>query len=217
MAICKFQVTLKTRDGDPANFVVNTFHADITNASLAAGCGLFATRLIAFYHDTPATGTNPVKAFLGNRLSATGHEIRAYNLADAKPRVPIIIATFDFTTMGAACLPEELAVVLSFEADKVAGAPQNRRRNRVYLGPLTSNAVDQEGSPGFRPKVAQTFIDNLTKAAHDLKAGNTATEKWMVYSPTNGTTHDIRGGWVDDAPDTQRRRGSKAINRTTWT
>jgi len=40
---------------------------------------------------------------------------------------------------------------------------------------------------------------------------------WVVYSPTNGNTVNVDNGWVDNAFDTQRRRGLAVTARTNWT
>jgi hypothetical protein len=39
---------------------------------------------------------------------------------------------------------------------------------------------------------------------------------WCVYSPTSNMLFPISQIWVDDAWDTQRRRGVKATTRTTY-
>jgi len=48
--------------------------------------------------------------------------------------------------------------------------------------------------------------------------------KWAVYSPTTDAVdtidnafNDVLDGWVDNAFDTQRRRGPAATTRITWT
>lgn len=215
MAMYKAMVVLHTRDGDPANYCTNSFHFENTNADQFVGLGLIDGRLQDFYKTTAAGASNPVKSNLGNRLAANGHEIRYYDLADPLPRVPKMITTMDFTTVGADCLPEEVAVCASFQATKVAGQPQARRRNRVYIGPLTKATADQEGSPNFRPRVLPQFATNLAMAMKALNLSNTTTERWKVYSPTNAAGYDVANGWVDDAFDTQRRRGNRPVSRTT--
>jgi hypothetical protein len=44
-----------------------------------------------------------------------------------------------------------------------------------------------------------------------------ASWDWVVYSPTDDAYHEVANGWVDNAWDTQRRRGYKPTSRTTFT
>jgi hypothetical protein len=39
---------------------------------------------------------------------------------------------------------------------------------------------------------------------------------WSVWSEANQTASPVRDGWVDDAWDTQRRRGLDSSARTTF-
>jgi hypothetical protein len=39
---------------------------------------------------------------------------------------------------------------------------------------------------------------------------------WSVWSRKNANTKLVTGGFVDNAFDTQRRRGEKASGRQTW-
>lgn len=123
---------------------------------------------------------------------------------------------------SATALPSEVAAVLSFHGDLTGipietGAirPAARRSGRVYLGPLNISATDNPGAfAECRPNA--TFRTAVTNAAHDLLA-DTAGGTWMVWSRAGGFLTPVAGGYMDDAWDTQRRRGPAATGRTTFT
>jgi hypothetical protein len=52
-------------------------------------------------------------------------------------------------------------------------------------------------------------------ASNLLAASNPAT--LAVWSPSNGDAVPVTDGWVDNAWDTQRRRGIDRTARSTWT
>lgn len=119
-------------------------------------------------------------------------------------------------------VPTECAAVLSFHADfagaveEAAGGsrPKARRRGRLFIGPLHLNAV-QSGTPPFR--IHPDFLLTLREAGNRLIAESGANlTPWSVWSRVDATLRPVVGGWTDDAPDTQRRRGVNPTGRTVW-
>jgi len=141
--------------------------------------------------------------------------VRYYDQADPTPQVPLRISEIgDVTTTSGEGLPDEVALCLSFHANLVSGQPPARRRGRIYIGPLGANARTS-GAPNNRPDSA--FIGRLAAAATDLVDGaNAASVPWVVHSEAAGDDFFVIAGWVDNAFDTQRRRGVAATSRTTW-
>jgi len=119
-------------------------------------------------------------------------------------------------------LPEECSAVLSFHADltgipEESGAtrPRARRRGRVFIGPLRAGASDQTSPP---MRVHQDLQDDLVLAAEALAVDMGADAWfWEVWSRADNVMRDVVGGFVDDAFDTQRRRGPAATSRTSFT
>jgi hypothetical protein len=217
---CLLQVTFANVTALPEDNIVNTWHVladDATAGGLAAALGIAATRLIDFY--TAGAGTaDKVSSYFTNKISNTAdaHHIKAYDLTTPSPRVPIIDATFSRVAAASATrVPDEVALCLSYQADKVAGTPQSRRRGRIYLGPLNGQA--QNAGDGTLPATA--FMNAVAARAAAL-AGASDTDAewtWVVHSAKYGTDATVTNGWVDNAFDTQRRRGQRATARTTWT
>jgi hypothetical protein len=150
-------------------------------------------------------------------IAWAGTRIKLYSLADPKPRVPLRDESLGITgTHSAAGMPLEVALCLSFQAPKVSGQEQRRRRGRVYLGPFTNLSGD--GSTG-RPDA--TAITAITTAAQTLLDASQASSswKWAVIHDANGVApvaHVVENGWLDNAWDTQRRRGNAPGVRTTF-
>lgn len=98
---------------------------------------------------------------------------------------------------------------MSYEGEKVSGQKQARRRNRVYLGPFRGAVLGLDGRP------TPTLVTNVKNAGAGLKAASDASVnwEWVVYSNTDKQIMAPKHLWVDDAWDTQRRRGLSPSRR----
>lgn len=163
---------------------------------------------------TTAEGTNqPMVDFLTGRSITGKYTVKAYHLTDPKPRTP----AYEFIDYGAVedtnlALPGEVAAVLSFQAEPVSGENQKRKRNRVYLGPLSSEALG--GARNLNPQLVETML--FAGKALANASQQSANWHWNVYSPTDDEAYEFYSGWVDNAYDTQRRRGTRATARGTY-
>ena len=219
MARIRAQVTLDRRGGLPADAITNTYHfEDDSGFSSDGGISVngpgLVTRLQTFY--------NTLGGFmLGAGLIGTG-VVRLYNMSDVKPRVPRLETGINFQpNAGGTPLPGEVALCLSFDAEKVSGQSQARRRGRVFLGTLSTSVFTVPGvdTPEPRPK-AQTITD-LLAAAHTMARGGSGAFRLAVFSPTQSVTaadqdlawNDVVRVSVDDAFDTIRSRGTRPTKR----
>lgn len=119
-------------------------------------------------------------------------------------------------------LPTEVAAVLSFHGDLTSIAeesggtrPRARRRGRIYIGPLTTDAVAITDDD---PRLVAAWTTVFRQAAivmHDAAEADGWT--WSVWSRAANELYEIVGGWTDNAPDTQRRRGAESTSRITYT
>lgn len=210
MPVYQFNVTWKHTNGLPKDRFVHTWH--FFTAGTGADFPNVRDLLEDFYCTTGAG--SPLRTHMPTSLQ-TQPEVNAYNLADPKPRTPVYTAGFKVpVTFGTGTpLPTEVALCLSYEAKKLSGSNQARRRNRVYLGPWRSQTVGSTGAPDT------TFITDISrqaKALHDA-AEASVTWDWVVYSPTDDTHHLIDHLWIDNAWDTQRRRGIAPSTRSEHT
>ena len=114
-------------------------------------------------------------------------------------------------------LPEEVACCLSFEAVPAAGTNQARRRGRIFLGPLAQTALDTTISTApSRPNPA--LIASVFTALSAASVLWSVSWEWMVNSPTIGkySSASVARAWIDNAWDTQRRRGVDPSEKTYW-
>jgi hypothetical protein len=216
--LSRWIVSLGSDSGLPEDAIQNTWYFDGDDGNteaeyISAAFG----QLTAFYQAIDGT-------ILSAHVNGTA-TCKAYNLRDAEPRVPVFTDTFTVTPAGGSPLPNEVAMVLSFSADVGSGEVAARRRGRVFLGPVSIfNTAELNGEcvPG------STMLSTVATAAHDLAVGEpltTGSSKWAIFSPTtyaatsdyDASVFDVTHGWVDNAFDTQRRRGHAASTRTTWT
>jgi hypothetical protein len=136
--------------------------------------------------------------------TATGHEDTG-SIAD----IPFAL---DPVGTGTA-LPAEVALCLSYKASSVSGVPAQRRKGRIYIGPLDGTFAGSVGLGYSTPNVEITTL--LQEAGKEMIAG-LVTLDWVVYSRTNADAYIIDAGWVDNEWDTQRRRGREATFRSTF-
>jgi hypothetical protein len=100
---------------------------------------------------------------------------------------------------------------VSFHGEYVSGEPQARRRGRVYV-PWMQASSNVDGRP------ESTFVTLLAASFAEFHAAAIASANvnWVVWSPTDSAAYPVEAGWIDDAWDTQRRRGVSATYRIPW-
>jgi hypothetical protein len=203
MSDWRAQVTLRTVDALPANFITNTWSFGSTTVGDHTAV---TTALKDFYDDIPA-------ASISSAVAQNGHTVQFYVLPGVQPNYPFAETTFNLASAPSGTpLPSEVAVCLSFQGTRQAGFPQARRRGRIYLGPLGSGIVTA-GRP------SPTLRTNMANAALTFKAAIEAITGgifWAVWSTADQLAVPVDNGWIDDAFDTQRRRGVEVTSRTTW-
>jgi len=145
-----------------------------------------------------------IRPDLSPLLAQNGHEFKYYDLADPEPRAPKSIVAWN---LGAAptgsAAPTEVAICLSYQAAKISGLPQARRRGRVYIGPLNTATIDATA------RVASATLARFDTAGTNLLAASTAATDWTwkQHSTLELGLADVADGWVENEFDTQRRRG----------
>ncbi len=215
MPIIRAQVTLPHDNGLPEDASTNTFHFRVPAPVTPVATASIALRLLGFYDNASTAGGGRLSEWMSTLINLAGARLRMYNLDDVMPRAPVYDQPMTFIgSTASTTLPSEVALVLTFQGLKVSGLPQARRRGRIYFGPLSDGAADQNtGRP--RP----LLLDALTNRAAALAEGNNdpGDIQWVVRSTVAQSVVDVADGWVDDAFDTQRRRGPAATFRQLWT
>lgn len=198
------RTTLRTADAIPANFIQNQIcighpEGDGPNVTTTV------TAIKAFYDGIRA-------ALLSNDIAQNGHITKFYALPGVMPNYPYDEVTWNLSSApSGAGLPREVALAASFQGSRAAGYPQARRRGRIFIGPLLSG-VNSNGRPSTAAKDALVAAcETLHDALHV-----SPNEYWAVWSTVDQDAVEVQNGWVDDAFDTQRRRGVEVTTRTVW-
>jgi hypothetical protein len=202
MALYRATVIIKSVTNVIEDASTNTYHFD---ANTVGDLAAVSAALQTCYQS--------MRTFYSSLMAQNGHEIKFYRLSDAPPRATVRNDTFNFTTAPSnAPLPTEVALVVSFQGGQSSGQPQARRRGRIFFGPMNTQAVD---GTAFVAAATRTAAVNAWGVL--LDASQAATEwKWSVFSTVNGTGVEVQNGWVDNAFDTQRRRGRRTTARTVF-
>lgn len=190
MAPVDVQVVHKTTTNRPEDYFVNTLHFD--GVAGTAGWGDLAGAIHAAYQ-------SHVDGFLNSMI--IGRIVKVYT-AGRNPAGPDYEESFAAAGTGGIG-PTEVALCLSFYADY----NQPRRRGRLYLGPIG-------GDLGERPSPAlMDSVIDFGQALQDIGVG--PQYAWQVASRVTGERASVTDWWVDNAWDTQRRRGLRPTDRRT--
>lgn len=213
MALFRAQVVFPYFTNLPKDVITNTLYVFSTvGADTKESVGTaFQPLLDNFYTSIYSVGG-------ANYVQYPNAVINWYAMDDAPPRQPFTINLGMTGFAGAATpIPTEVACVLSFQAVPQSGIPQARRRGRIYIGGLNSAWFNASGASAF-PTLTSTALTTVGNAASAL-ANQTAqpTLSWRIYSQVSGISNPVDNGWVDQSPDTQRRRSVDAVSRTLWT
>lgn len=171
--------------------------------------------IVAFYDDAYNFGANTQGAPWVGFASTS---VKMYRVDDPTPRAPHFSSQASITIDGSpstTVLPCEVAICCSFQGTPVSGEPQARKRGRIFLGGLAGHIT--AGDTDEFPHVGVNNRDHLCDAMETLRGALIGHGwVWVVYSRVANESTPVEAGWVDDAPDTQRRRGQKAVLRSIW-
>lgn len=194
--------------GLPEDRVVNVFHF-VGAGTYDADRENFVDQVELFYNG--GTSPAPVASFISAWVSRAAQLI-AYDMTTAKPRIPTVREFTLVAPNASGGLPEEVACCLSYMA---APPVTPRRRGRLFIGPLTTNAYDP-GTASTASRPAASFVSSLISSAVALaEYGGLTNPGWSIRSSVATLPYSrIVQGYVDNALDTQRRRGPKTTART---
>jgi len=192
MAVYQFQVRLQGVTGLPKDVYENVLYFETGAPDTVQGtCDAIKAKYIA-------------ANFIGGVNSV---EVRAYELTGGQP-----VASSGPSPKSAVAVswPHEVAICLSYATVDDVAQSTKRRRGRIYLGPLGGSIPP---SDQLRPTATyrNIILDFGTGLAQIGFASNTT---WMLYSRVDQVAAKIESMWVDDAWDTQRRRGLSPTTRT---
>lgn len=209
-------ITFSSTTGLAEDAVTNTwhFHQRETVMTFPSNIDNVIDMIEDFYTAAPSDGGNPLLSFMTTKSLSGAYNLKIYNMEDDKPRVPFrnINGNWAGGMGNGTPLPTEVSLCMSYQAQAVSGKPQARRRGRIFLPPVSTVHIADPGRP------SGNYILQVQRAAKDLKNAADASLdwEWVVWS-VKGNDHSlVHEGWVDNAWDTQRRRGIGASARNVW-
>lgn len=203
MGLIRAQARLAANTNIPEDVTTNTFHyiGVESDPQLSA----VANVITAFYIS--------VNNYLSPSLSGA-IEVVQYAMSDPEPREPISVYTDDIGTVGENGIPQEVALCISYKASPVSGSPPARRRGRIYLGPLSTQALGGELDVETGSQPNAIFLNDAVDAFVAMVDGIGEEDgAFVVYSPTSADSFGVVEVWADNEWDTQRRRGRRATSR----
>lgn len=233
-------VTLPHVSGVARDACQNTFILDGPSALFLPGATLLVTQALANFYNLDGSAGVAVADYLSDALSRTviASTVKYYDITThldgSNAGSPVSTDAFTLGPAGGATsLPEEVALVCTLRASGWATAaveapdagdpgsavdrPKQRRSGRLFLGPLSSFGLVEEAST-FRARPSDTFRGVILDRAEALSDELDALDvEWHVWSRVDVTTRRITDAQVDNAWDTQRRRGTAATVRSTRT
>lgn len=220
-------VSLPHKSGLNEDRVVNTFafynSASSFTQTDATAMGL---ALNQFYNVIPS-GLNAIAGWIGPQISRTAPvEVKMTDITGhldgSAHGSPDFEDGWNLGAMvpGALPLPSEVCVALTLDGSVDSEAPEfgpggtrpkSQLRGRIYLGPVTHGATVLDGLTG-RVSVSTQLRSSWLAAAEALRENT--TWNWAVWSRKGAFMTAVDQNWVDDAFDTQRRRGERTQSRT---
>lgn len=203
------RVILPPSSGVPDDVVVNDFAMLVDDASVGALTPVFE----GFFNDVQPSGTR-LAGYISSLISRDDPvQVQYYviDLATGHLNSPVGVEEFDLDPAGTSeSLPPEVALCTSFAAFTPPGTVPARARGRVYLGPFTET-TNVAGAPSD-PLVL--CVQEATKGLADQLIG--LDSALGIWSRVDQEVRGVVRGWVDNAWDTQRRRGRDATSRLNW-
>lgn len=225
-------------NGMPNDESENTVYVLHPGGPLASEVTTMREAFRDFYTVDPgATQTHPLAWYISEVVDrgANACSIDAYLTDDLSGATPFGSPTSSTSfTMpspgGAQQFPEEVAVVLSYHGDltdvPVSMAnptpppatirPAQRRRGRLFLGPLYTGAAEDGIASIIPALILRTDLGQAFKTMCNTISAGTSGDV-AVWSRADGDAYPVVAGWVDDAWDIQRRRGLEPTQRTLFT
>ena len=239
MSETKIVVSFPHVSGLPKDVSTNTF--TVSHSLPPTGADrtfLFQTFRDLYNADSGAGQVAALGTYLSPELTraANAASVKQYDITghlDGSPHgSPVQIDTFTLVASGGSAFPSEVAMCVTLEASGRAaqqaetadGAdpgtaldrPRQRYTGRVYLGPLTSDTDAVDANNAMRPtatfradileRFKQTQIALLDYIPNDFVM--------CVWSRSDEILRPVGSIAVDDAFDTQRRRGVAPLTRS---
>lgn len=205
------QVVLQSSTGLPEDRFVQTFAFGQQDGASPTGGELdaIAAALEAAYTVPFGVHTFKLEDFMPPYVETTA-TINLYRMGDSLPREPTSYE-FELSPGASNGYPAEVALCLSHFNER--NLPS--RRGRVYFGPFGTGGSTASGFAEGDIRPSANLQMCLIDIWERLSGGSMGDFPLAICSPTDGVLRLSTDCWVDNAWDTQRRRGVRATSRMT--
>lgn len=188
--------------------------------------GALTALLVQFYTGTTGDGrTDALSAYLAFVIDRPKWSLSFYEVDPATghtgpPQQVVVNPEPLANPTNVQPAPEEVALCSSYGgghdvAGELSTLPVASRYGRIYLGPLNIDCLYATGDGYSIPK--PSLITDLQLASATLvEAAAFSSMQWVIWSVKHLVGTLIEQGWVDNAWDTQRRRGTAPTARQRW-
>ena len=143
------------------------------------------------------------QGWLPSAYRTTQIGVKLYNAQAPPPNYPVAEALVNPDASVASAVNRDIAVCLSFFAEH----NRPRLRGRLYI-PVAVTGMAVAG-----PHVGATLQNKVAELVPIFTNLGGIDIDWAVYSRADNVARSVTDWWIDNAWDTQRRRGIKATAR----
>lgn len=212
--------TLPCVNGLIADAVQNSIHFEGPTPLTVVHAGVAATAFSNFYNGLPVGSISDLAEYIAPSVSRQllACRITVYGAPEPPLGTPLLTLNFTLDPTTGDPMPSEVSLVTSYHGNLQGDASDRRRRGRMFIGPLNTNTAIADANQFLRPTAV--FMSDLERSTRELGDellnNGVVALSHVVYSPTYNTQSAVTGGWIDDAFDTQRRRGPDPTVRNIW-
>lgn len=200
----------------PEDRFVNTFHFDTSAPEDFDVLKLEIVTLMADFWATQHNGS-ALRDFISPYVVSIAIQVYDMELPPHAREPHVDTLSVSGTAQSVPGLPEEVSVCVTLEG---AAPVTPRRRGRFYLGPLNSSTnvlVPGSTTDPARPNITGAQSVGFVAAAACTQLATQVDVPWCIRSTRPAENYvRIVGGYVDNAFDTQRRRGPDSSDRLVW-
>ena len=233
------RVAIPHLSGLAEDTIVNDLVYKGVGVDVSSGWGAFTIRTAQTYTVAHGAPSHSIGNYLGygldrgsNRCSMKVYDITGH--LDGSPHgSPIAVDQFTLpaNNSGVSPIPEEVALVATLRGvgwdtalvstpdhdsppDGKKDRPRQRHTGRLYLGPFNTDAVYYRDS-GHKPAPDDGLLNAILNAldVEQLQQQSALGVWWSVWSRKNRQVYPVVRIEVDNAFDTQRRRGTAPSTR----
>lgn len=220
---CKIVTTWSRKNGIERDAVQNVWHYNAPSAApTSTDLGNWANNFKAFI-DALGQYWSPCLSNATNAIKVQYWMLPAEKGPLGVPRGELFLTPAPLPAVSG--LPPEVSVVLTMKSflshnipEQGPGGtrPASSRRNRVFLGPLATVVMAQDATTK-EVGVLDTFRTNVTNHYDTHMSIDQKNQNWapVTFSAATWSTSQTAEVYVDNAFDTQRRRGNDPTAKTT--